>query len=145
MLKGEFSNGMKLTVDILTPQKKVYSGEADEVLIPTVNGEIGILPNHVALLTRILPGELQIKNGAKTDSIAIMGGYAEVNANHVNVLGDYAIRAEDIEVAKAEQAKAKAEKMKTEKISQMDMAIIEADLRRSLLELKVAHRRKRSS
>lgn len=133
---------MKLTLDILTPQKKVYSGECDEVLVPTVNGEIGILPNHVSLLARILPGELQVKNGSKTDSIAIMGGYVEVSANHVNVLGDYAIRAEDIEVAKAEQAKAKAEKMKTEKVSQADFAVIEADLRRSLLELKVANRRR---
>lgn len=136
---------MKLTLDVLTPQKKVYSGECDEVIVPTVNGEIGILPNHVALLTKILPGELQVRNGSKTDSIAIMGGYVEVANNHINVLGDYAVRAEDIEVAKAEQAKAKAEKMKAEKVSKEDFATIEADLRRSLLELKVAERRKRRS
>lgn len=136
---------MKLTVNVLTPQAKVFSGEADEVLVPSVNGELGILPNHVSLLTQIMPGELQIITGAKTQSIAIMGGYLEVNKNEVNVLGDYAVRAEDIEVAKVEQAKAKAEKAKKEKVSQQDMATIEADLRRSLLELKVANRRKRVS
>ena len=134
---------MKLTLSILTPQAQVYSGEADEVVVPTVNGEIGILPNHVSLLTQILPGELRVKSGGKTNFFAIMGGYLEVNNNQVNVLGDYAVRAEDIEVAKAEQAKNKAEKLKSEKVSQQDMAIIEADLRRSLLELKVANRRRR--
>ena len=65
---------MKLTVDVLTPQSQVYSGEADEVIAPTVNGEIGIQPNHIPLLTQILPGELRIKIGNKTQSIAILGG-----------------------------------------------------------------------
>lgn len=133
---------MKLTVDILTPQAQVYSGEADEVLVPTVTGELGILPNHVSLLTQILPGELQVKNGSKTESIAIMGGYLEVNANKVNILGDYAVRADDIEVAKVEQAKARAEKLKSEKLSQQELAELETELRRHVLELKVANRRR---
>lgn len=131
---------MKLALTILTPKMQVYSGEADEILVPTVKGEIGILPNHVPLLTQIMPGELQVKNAGKTSSFAIMGGYLEVANNTVNVLGDYAIRAEDIEVAKAQQAKEKAQKLKQEKVSQQDLATIEADLRRSLLELKVARR-----
>lgn len=133
---------MKLTVDILTPQAQIFSGEADEVLVPTVKGELGILPNHISLLTQILPGELQVKNGSKIQSIAIMGGYMEVNANKVNILGDYAVRAEDIETSKVEQAKAKAEKMKSEKLSQQELAQLETELRRSILQLKVAERRK---
>lgn len=133
---------MKLTVDILTPQAQIFSGEADEVLVPTVKGELGILPNHVSLLTQLLPGELQVKNGTKIQSIAIMGGYMEVNANKVNILGDYAVRAEDIEIAKVEQAKSKAEKMKSEKLSQEEMAQLETELRRQILQLKVAERRK---
>ena len=133
---------MKLTLTILTPQAQVYSGEADEIIVPTANGEIGILPNHVGLLAQILPGELRVKNAGKTISFAILGGYLEVSKNTVNVLGDYAIRAEDIEVAKAEQAKVRAEKAKQEKVSKEDFATIEADLRRSLLELKVANRRR---
>ena len=134
---------MKLTVDVLTPQSQIYSGEADEVVIPTAKGQIGILPNHVSLLTQILPGELEVRNGNKVESIAIMGGYAEINKNHVNILGDYAIRAEDIEIAKVEQAKVKAEKMKSEQLSHEEMLRLETDLRRSILELKVAERRKR--
>ncbi|MBI2621719.1 MAG: ATP synthase F1 subunit epsilon [Candidatus Levybacteria bacterium] len=136
---------MKLALTILTPQAQIYSGEADEIIVPTITGEIGILPNHVSLLTQILPGELRVKNAGKTSSFAIMGGYLEVANNQVNVLGDYAIRAEDIEVAKAQQAKERAEKAKQEKASLEDLATIEAELRKSLLELKVAHRRKRSS
>src|SRR3989344_1086500 len=131
---------MKLSLTILTPQSQIFSGEADEVIAPTAGGEIGILPNHVSLVTQILPGELRVKNGGKTDFFAIMGGYLEVANNQVNVLGDYAVRAEDIEVAKAEQAKTRAEKAKSEKVSQQDLAVINAELRRSLLELKVARR-----
>jgi F-type H+-transporting ATPase subunit epsilon len=133
---------MKLTVSVLTPQSQIFSGEADEVVVPTVKGELGILPGHVSLLTQILPGELMVKSGSKTDSIAIMGGYMEVNKNVVNILGDYAIRAEDIEIAKVEQAKARAEKMKSEKLSQEEMTELETELRRHILELKVAHRRR---
>lgn len=133
---------MKLTVNVLTPQAQVFSGEAEEVLVPSVNGELGILPNHASLLTQVMPGEIQVKTGSKTQSIAIMGGYIEVNNNVVNILGDFAIRAEDIEIAKVEQAKDKAEKLKKEKISQEDLASIEADLRRSILELKVARKNK---
>lgn len=131
---------MKLNVDILTPQTQVFSGEADEVVVPTVTGELGILPNHASLLTQIMPGELRVKTGTKTQLIAILGGYLEVNKNQVNILGDYAVRAEDIELAKAEQAKIRAEKAMAEKVSQEDIANLRGELIKSILELKVARR-----
>ena len=134
---------MKLTVDILTPQSKIYEGEADEVIAPTVTGEIAVLPNHASLLTQILPGELTVKNGGKEQLIAILGGYLEVTDNHVNILGDYAVRAEDIELAKAEQAKAKAEKAMSEKVSVEDMATLQGELRKSILELKVGRKHRK--
>src|SRR3989344_3353906 len=123
---------MKLVVEIITPQ--------NEVFVPTVTGELGILPNHASLLTQVLPGELIIKTGGKSQSFAIMGGYLEVSNNQVNVLGDYAVRAESIEIAKAQAAKEKAEKLMKEKTGREDFATIEAGLRRSLLELKVARK-----
>jgi F-type H+-transporting ATPase subunit epsilon len=132
---------MKLNLHILTPQAEVYKGEADEIIVPTVNGEIAVLPNHVSLITQILPGEMAIKNGGKTEYFAIMGGYLEIGQNNVNVLGDYAVRAENIEVAKAQAAKDKAEKVMQDKDSERNFAEVEAELRRSLLELKVARRR----
>ena len=131
---------MKLSLSILTPDKEILKEEVDELVVPTVTGELGILPNHASLLTQILPGELRVINAGKTHSFAITGGYLEVNNNQVNILGDYAIRSEEIEVAKAEEAKKKAENRMKEKVSEEDFAIIEADLRRSLLELKVARK-----
>lgn len=131
---------MKLTVDVLTPQSEIYKGEADEVQISTVNGEIGILPGHVTLMTQIIPGELRIKNNGRTQLIAVLGGYVEIEKNHVSILGDYAVRAEDIEIAKVEQAKEKAEKAMSEKISQEDMATLRGELVKSILQLKVARK-----
>lgn len=130
----------KLNVDVITPQAKIHEGEADEVSVNTVNGEIGILPGHVAILTQIQPGELRIKNGTKTQSIAIFGGYVEVTNNQVNILGNYAVRAEDIELAKVEQAKDRAEKAMKEKVSMEDLANIQGELAKNLLQIKVARR-----
>lgn len=131
---------MKLTVDVLTPQDKIYEGDADMVIAPTVNGEIGILPGHVSLLTQIMPGELQVRNGGKTSYVAIFGGYLEVSGNHVNILGDSAMRAGDIEITKVEQAKERAEKAMKEKISEEDLANIQGELAKNILQLKVARK-----
>jgi F-type H+-transporting ATPase subunit epsilon len=133
---------MKLALHILTPDKEILKEEVDEILVPTVNGELGILPNHVSLLTQIQPGELTIINGNKRSSYAITGGYLEVNNNQVNILGDYAIRSEEIEVAKAQEAKKKAEALMKEKSNDVEFAEIEAQLRRSLLEIKVGQKRR---
>ena len=131
---------MKLSLHILTPEAEVLKEEVDEVVIPTVTGELAILPNHVSLLTQVVPGELQIKNNGKTTLFAIMGGYLEVSNNQVKVLGDYAIRADDIEVAKVEDAKKRAENRMKEKVSEEDFAEIQGELRKAILQLKVAHR-----
>ncbi|MEK9208367.1 MAG: F0F1 ATP synthase subunit epsilon [Patescibacteria group bacterium] len=133
---------MKLALHILTPDKEILKEEVDEVLIPTVSGEIGILPNHVSLMTQIQPGELIVVNGGKRSSYAITGGYLEVNNNNVNILGDYAIRSEEIELSKAEEAKKKAEAMMKEKGNDVEFAEVEAQLRRSLLEIKIGQKRR---
>jgi F-type H+-transporting ATPase subunit epsilon len=133
---------MKLSLHILTPDKEVLKEEVDEILVPTVTGELGILPEHQALLTQIQAGELKVINNGKTQSFAITGGYLEVNNNQVNILGDYAIRSEEIEISKAEEAKKKAEAKMKEKVNVEEFAEIEAQLRRSLLELKIAGRRR---
>lgn len=133
---------MKLVLEIITPIKVVLSEEVDEVTIPTVNGEISILPNHIDLLTKVKPGEMVIHKNGKTELFAITGGFLEITNNHVNILADHAIRADDIEIAKAEQAKERAEKAMKEKGSEKDFAIANAELRKSLLELKVARKHK---
>lgn len=133
---------MKLVLEIITPTKVVLSEEVDEVTLPTVNGEISILPNHIDLLTKINPGEMIVHRNNKTESYAITGGFLEINNNHINILADHAIHADDIEIAKAEQAKERAEKAMKEKGSEQDLIMAQTELRRSVLELKVARKHK---
>ncbi|HEX7042744.1 MAG TPA: F0F1 ATP synthase subunit epsilon [Patescibacteria group bacterium] len=133
---------MTLHIKVVTPEKEILSEEVDEVVVPTVGGELTILPEHVALLTQLAPGELQIKKGHKTDHLVIVGGFLEVGNDTVSVLADYAAMGKDISEAKAQQAKEKAEKAMKERKSDIDFAMAEAEFRRAILELKVAKRQK---
>jgi len=133
---------MKLVLEIITPTKVILNEEVDEVTVPTVNGEISILPNHVDLLTKIKPGELIIHRSNKDELFAITGGFLEVSKNHINILADHAVRAADIEIAKAEQARERAQRAMKEKASEKDFAVADAELRKALLELKVARKHK---
>ncbi|MCL5970751.1 MAG: ATP synthase F1 subunit epsilon [Patescibacteria group bacterium] len=133
---------MTLHLEIITPVKIVYKDDVDEVVVPTVKGEIAILPHHVALLTQVTSGELIVKKNGKEQYLAITGGFLEINNNNVSILADYAVRSEDIEVAKAEEAQKRAEKAMQEKVSEKDFAIAEGELRKSLTELKVAVKRR---
>lgn len=136
---------MSLNLTITTPEKKVLEESVDEIVAPTTSGEITVLTNHVDIFTAIKPGELTIKKNGKSSSFAITGGFMEVSKNAVSILADYAIRAEDIEVAKAQEAKDRAEKAMKEKVSQQDFAEAESQLRRSLLELEIGKRRRRNT
>jgi F-type H+-transporting ATPase subunit epsilon len=133
---------MKLALEIITPTKVVLSEEVDEITLPTANGEISILPNHIDLLTKIKPGEMTIHRNGKIELFAITGGFLEISSNKVSILADHAIHADDIEIAKAEQAKERAEKAMKEKGTERDFAIANAELVKSLLELKIAHKHK---
>ena len=133
---------MKLDLEIITPTEVVFKDEADEVIIPTVDGEIAILPNHVGLLTKIKPGELTVKKSGKEIHLAITGGFLEINENKVSILADYAVRAENIEIARAEEARQRAERAMKEKGSENNFLVADAELRKSLLELKVARKYK---
>ncbi|MBI2195740.1 MAG: ATP synthase F1 subunit epsilon [Candidatus Levybacteria bacterium] len=133
---------MYILLEIITPEKVVYSDKVSEVLVPTDNGEIGILPKHIGLFAKVVPGELTIKKGASEQTIAITGGFLDVSNDKVTILADYAVRAENIEVAKAMEAKEKAEKLMKERTSEQDNALLEGQLRRAILELKIAGKRK---
>lgn len=133
---------MTLLLEVITPEKVVFKDEVSEVVVPTVTGQIAILPRHVGLFSKISPGELFIKKDGKEQILAITGGFLEVSKNHVTILADYAIRAENIEVAKALEAKERAEELMKEKTTQRETAMIEGQLRRAILELKVAGKRK---
>lgn len=132
---------MNLSLEIITPEKIVYKDEVDEVVIPTINGEIAILPNHINLLTQINPGEMIVKKGSSYQSLAIIGGFLEVENNKISILTNYAIKAQDIEIAKAQEAKKRAEKLMTEKTTDKDQKIAQAEMIKAILELQVATKR----
>lgn len=132
----------KLHLQIITPEKIVYEDDIDMITIPGTEGELGILPHHIPLFTKIKPGEMKIRKGNEENYLAITGGFADVTGEKVTILADYAVRAEDIEEQRVEEAKKRAEEAMKEKTNRTDFAIAEADLRRALLELKVAGRRR---
>lgn len=134
---------MSLILEIITPEKIVFKDQIDEAIVPTVNGEIAILPHHIGLLTQIIHGGLIIKKNNKDQSVAITEGFLEVSNNHISILANYAISAENINIAKAEEAKKRAEKLMKEKSSDKDFRIAEGELRKAILELKVAYRHRR--
>lgn len=135
-----------MTIEIITPEKTVLKEEADEILVPTEQGQIGILPHHINLVTQLVQGEIIIKKHGKEQYYAVTGGFLEVADGKVSILADYAAHAESIDVEKALAAQKRAAevlKKKTENVSERDFAIAEAELRKSLLEIDVVNRHRR--
>ena len=100
---------MPLTLEIVTPEAKVYSDTIDSVVIPTVEGEIGVLPGHIPLLTQIASGELRVSKGTSTQWLAVGGGFAQIDGDTVRVLAENAITEEKIDENAVENAMKRAE------------------------------------
>ncbi len=100
---------MPLTLEIVTPEARVYSDTIDTVVIPTVEGEIGVLPGHIPLLTQVEDGELRVTKNGQTDHLVIGGGFAQVEGDRVRVLAEHAINEEVIDEKAVEAALARAE------------------------------------
>jgi F-type H+-transporting ATPase subunit epsilon len=100
---------MPLTLEIVTPEARVYSDTIDTVVIPTRSGEIGILPGHIPLLTQIENGELRVTKNGQTQWLAVSGGFAEVEGDKVRVLAEHAITEEKIDENAVEAALQRAE------------------------------------
>lgn len=135
----------KLHLEIITPERAVLAEDVDLVVIPAVEGEVTILPQHIALFTRVKPGEIKYVKGADERFMAVQEGFLEVLNDNVRILTNYAVRSEEIEIAKVEAAKKRAEELLREKRSQQDLVTAEGDLRRAILELKVARRRRHTA
>lgn len=128
---------------ILSPLGEVFSDQVDEVSLPTDNGEIAILPHHIPLFSKLAEGTLTVKKGGKETIIALVGGFLQVDADKVTILSDYAIKAENIQIAKALEAKKRAQDFISNKQSTADLLMAEKELQKSLLELKVADKIKK--
>jgi len=129
-----------LKIDIVTAERIVYSAEADAVIAPGVEGQLGILPHHAPLMTILEAGELVVRKGAQEDIMAISGGFLEVRPDHVIVLADQAERAEEIDVTRAAEARKRAEERLKTKEAGIDTLRAETALRRALVRLSVAEK-----
>lgn len=134
----------KIRLKIVTPEKIVLADEVNQVTLNTVMGQITVLPNHIPLVSSLVPGEVMVKkDGSEEDWMAISGGFVEVTPNNVTVLADTAEYAEDIDEARAEEARTKAEELLREKVAdEADYAMLAAKLRKELTRLKVARKRR---
>jgi F-type H+-transporting ATPase subunit epsilon len=133
-----------IRLDIVTAEQSVYSDDVDIVIAPGVEGQLGILPHHTPLMTMLQPGELIARKGKEEFSLAVSGGFLEVRPERVIVLADSAERAEEIDIARAEEAKKRAEQRLAERYTpEVDAARAEAALRRSLIRLKIAAKRRK--
>lgn len=133
----------KIRLDIVTAERLVYSEDVDEVVAPGVDGQLGILPHHSPLMTMLAPGELLVKQDGDELNLAVSGGFMEVRPDHIIILADTAEKAEEIDLARAEEARRLAEKTMAEAPAGAEAALAaEASLKRALTRLKVARRRR---
>ncbi|MDB6035754.1 MAG: atpC [Verrucomicrobiales bacterium] len=133
---------MALKLEIVTPHSVTYSETVDMVTLPGVEGEMGIYPNHVPLLTSIVSGEVIVQKGGQEYFLAVGDGFVEITGERVAILTDMAIKAENIDEAKAEEARRRAEARLAEKIDDEETAMVSASLAQSLAQLKVKRRQR---
>jgi F-type H+-transporting ATPase subunit epsilon len=129
---------MPLHVEVVAAERSILSGEADEVQADTAKGQVGILPRHAAMLTLLVPGTVRLRRGTEEEILAVGGGFLEVSDNNVVVLADSAERAEEIDVARAEEARARAAARLQTRGTDLDQDRARAALARSISRLRVA-------
>lgn len=134
----------KIELSIITPERVVYHDFCDYVSIPGTEGILGVYRRHTPLFTQIVQGEVKIRQGQDVLSLAVMGGFVEVEKDQVVILADSALRSDDLDEEKIREAKAKAEEKLRQRLSKQEYVAIEAQLRQILLDLKVAEKKKRS-
>jgi F-type H+-transporting ATPase subunit epsilon len=132
-----------IRLEVVTAERVVYSEDVDIVIAPGIEGELGILPHHTNLMTILQPGELRIKKGGEETSMVITGGFLEVRPDKVIVLADAAERESEINLTRAEEAKRRAEERLSHPGSGVNIEEVEAALRRSIVRVKVAEKRRK--
>jgi F-type H+-transporting ATPase subunit epsilon len=135
---------MPLLLEIVTPERLAYSDEVDMVLVPGVEGELGVLPHHTPLVSLLGVGELRIRKGGSEESFAIVGGFLQVRPDKVVVMAETADMSAEIDVEKAEEARREAERaLESGYHEGADLAAARAALQQALLRIRVAERRHR--
>lgn len=126
-----------LQLEVVTPDKTVVSAEVEMAVCPGVEGEFGVLPQHVSLLSALKIGELRYRAGGKDENLFISGGFADVNNNVLTVLAESAELAADIDAARAQAAKERAERRLAGQEQEVDLTRAEAALQRAVTRLHV--------
>ena len=129
-----------LNLEVVTPQGIAYSDDVELVGLRAIEGQIGILPNHIPLMTQMLPGEMLVRKAGQDKFLAVGEGLVEVTGDSVAILTDMAIAAESIDEARAEEARKRAETRLHEKISAAELSSVNASLARTLAQLGVKRR-----
>jgi len=129
-----------IRLEIVTPEATVYSEDVEMVTLPGVEGQMGVLPHHVRLMTQMIPGELIVRKAGRTDFMAVGEGLVDVTGERVSILTNMAISVDKIDAAAAEEARQRAAARLKEKISAEEVASVNAALARSLAQLKVKRR-----
>jgi len=133
-----------INLEIVTPETRAFSGSARMVVVPGVEGELGILPDHMPLMTEIRPGEVRVTTEEGELALAVGEGFVEVRPDRVSVLTDMAIEEAEIDEKAAEEAVARAQKEMQEKaLSGEELAFVQASLLKSLAQLHVKRRNRR--
>jgi F-type H+-transporting ATPase subunit epsilon len=131
-----------MRLEIVTPQAIVYSEDVDMVTLPALEGQIGVFPHHVRLITQVVPGEIIVTKDGRDRFLAVGEGLVEITGDRVAIATDMAIPAEKIDEAKAEEARARAAARLREKISDEEIATVNASLARALAQLSVTRHRR---
>ncbi len=130
-------------VEVVTAERELYNGEADELIAPGTEGMLGILPRHAALLTTLKAGELRIKLNGAEQPLFVSGGFLEVSNNQATVLADTAEHAEEIDQARAEEARRRAQERLAQTTSNTERAELQAALQRALQRLHISETTRR--
>ena len=130
----------QLHLKIVTPEKLIFDEEVSQVNVSTEQGQIGILPNHANLMAKLEPGELVIKKGGKTDTLAVGDGFLQVSDNILTIMTDLAVEEEDIDERAVEEAKKRAEQALQQTLSDEEYAETLAALEKSLAQLRIKRR-----
>lgn len=131
-----------LKLEIVTPEARTFSEDVETVTLTGVDGEMGILPQHMPLMTELVAGEIHAVKGGQSIFLAVGGGFVQITPDRVSVLTDMAIRAENIDEAAAEQARQRAEARLAEKLSDEEAATVQASLAQAVAQLQVKRKHK---
>lgn len=134
---------MPIRLEIVTPEKRTFSDTVDLVVIPGIEGEMGVLENHAALVTTLAPGELRYSKGGVEHELAVGEGVVEITGSSVSVLTDLAIGEADIDEAAVQAALDRAEKALQEKMGDEEIATVQAAIQKSMAQLHLKRKRRR--